>query len=337
MLESLHEPIRLSGKISLPASFPDSPKQLADQRQVNHPLNKSTTVMKPFKLTPIRIGLAAVLLFSGAPAVSAQTLIHRYSFDDAAGSTTFTDSVGTASGTLNNATAVNANSASLDGSQLQLDGTGGYAVLPAGMISGNTQVTIEFWASFGSNPTWTRVFAFGDQTGTGGENTGLDYCPYAGGNYQNLNIQTAAGSGYANNNMGLNNETNVHVTVVVDPVHNTMYYYNGTTLISTFNGTVPPLSGINDVYGLIGRSLYNVDPAMIGSIDEFRIYSGVTPVATVAINDASGPNTILSNPGTIAALHFSSPVNPLVVNGSAQEALTGDFSSVTGLNLILYG
>ena len=150
----------------------------------------------------MRIGLAAVLLFSGAPAVSAQTRAHRYSFNDPAGSTTFTDSVGTAVGTLNNATAVNSHSASLDGAQLQLDGTGGYAVLPSGMISGNTQVTIEFWASFGSNPTWTRVFAFGDQTGTGGENTGLDYCPYAGGNYQNLNIQTAAASGYANNNKG---------------------------------------------------------------------------------------------------------------------------------------
>jgi len=39
----------------------------------------------------------------------------------------FTDSVGGANGTLNNAGASNPNSASLDGSQLQLDGTGGYA------------------------------------------------------------------------------------------------------------------------------------------------------------------------------------------------------------------
>ncbi len=207
------------------------------------------------------------------------------------------------------------------------------------MISGNTQVTIEFWASFSSsNPAWTRVFAFGDQNGSGGENTGLDYCPYAGGNYQNLNIQTAAGSGYANNNMGLNNETNVHVTVVVDPVHNTMYYYNGTTLISTKSVTVPPLSGLSDIYGLIGRSLFDVDPTLTASIDEFRIYSDVLTTANVALNDASGPNTILSNPGSIQALHFSAPVNPMVVvNGSSQQALTGDFSSVTNLNLILYG
>ena len=294
--------------------------------------------MQQFKLTPIRIGLAAALILGDAAAVSAQTLIHRYSFSDTPGSSTFADSAGTADGTLNNATAGNPNSASLDGSQLQLDGTGGYALLPSGMLSGNTQVTIEFWASFSSsNPTWTRVFAFGDQNGSGGENTGLDYCHFAGGNYQNLNYQTAAGSGYANNNMGLNGETNVHVTVVVDPVHNNMYYYNGTTLISTLNGLVPPLSGLNDVYGLIGRSLYDVDPTLAGSINEFRIYSGVTPIATVALNDASGPDTILNNPGSIQALHFSAPVNPLVVNGSSQQALTGDFSSVTGLNLILYG
>ncbi len=293
--------------------------------------------MKSLKITPFSLGLAAALLFGWAPALFAQTLQHRYSFADAPGSTTFTDSVGTATGNLNNSTAVNATSASLDGNQLQLDGTGGYGVLPAGMISGDTQVTIEFWASFGTNLPWTRLFAFGDQNGTGGENTGLDYCPYASGNYQNLNIQTAAGGGYANNNAGLDNETNVHVTVVVDPVNGVMYYYNGTTLISSIGHNVPPLSGINDVYGLLGRSLFNVDPALTGSIDEFRIYSGVLPLSAVAINDASGPNSILSSPGTISALHFSSPVNPLVVNGTAQEALTGDFSSVTGLNLILYG
>jgi len=95
-------------------------------------------------------------------------------------------------------------------------------VLPSGLISTNTQVTIEFWASLGaSNPFWTRVFAFGDQNGSGAENTGLDYCHYAGGNYQNLNFQTGAGSGYANNPAGLNGVTNVHVTVVVDPLSTT--------------------------------------------------------------------------------------------------------------------
>ena len=103
--------------------------------------------MEYYKPSQMRVGLLAVLFFVGAQGLYAQSLTHRYSFNDTPGNLTFADSVGTATGTLNNSAAVNPTSASLDGSQLQLDGTGGYAVLPAGMISGNTQVTIELWAS----------------------------------------------------------------------------------------------------------------------------------------------------------------------------------------------
>jgi hypothetical protein len=240
---------------------------------------------------------------------------------------------------LNNATAGNANSAYLDGTELDLDGTGGFGLLPSGLISTNQSVSIEFWASYSpTNQVWTRTFAFGDQTGAGGENTGLDYTHYAGGNYQNLNIQSGAGSGYANNPAGLNGSNNVHVTVVVDPVNNTMYYYNGTTIISTMHGSVPPLSGINDTYALLGRSLYNIDPYLSGSINEFRIYSGDITPQQVALDDATGPDQIITSPGTVTALNFSSPTYVLVVNQLIQQSLTGNFSGgVNGVNLLLYG
>jgi hypothetical protein len=295
--------------------------------------------MQTKPLAQITFGFAVALSLGGTPSASAQSLAHRYSFNDTAGSSTFADSVGGATGTLNNATAGNANSAYLDGSELDLDGTGGFGLLPSGLISTNTSVSIEFWASYSpTNVVWTRTFAFGDQTGAGGENTGFDYTHYAGGNYQNLNIQTPAGSGYANNPAGLNGQTNVHVTVVADPVNNVMYYYNGSTIISTMHGSVPPLSGINDTYGLLGRSLYNVDPALSGSINEFRIYSGDITPQQVAINDASGPDQFITNPGTVTAINFSSPVNLLVVNQTVQQVLTANFSSgVNGVNMLTYG
>jgi hypothetical protein len=232
----------------------------------------------------------------------------------------------------------------LDGAQLQMDGTGGYANLPNGLVSVYTQVTIEFWGSFSSsNPYWTRVFAFGDQNGSGQENTGVDFCHYAGGDWQNLNCQTASSGVFANNHNGLNGHTNVHVTCVVDPVGNRLFYYNGTKVISDpvlnngAGGTVPALSGVHDTICLLGRSLFDVDPTLTGSLNEFRIYSGVIPASTVALNDAAGPNNIVTNPGSIQALHFSAPVNPLIVNQSAQQNLTGDFANVTGLDLIAYG
>ena len=127
---------------------------------------------------------------------------------------------------------------------------------------------------------------------------------------------------YANNPGGLNGVTNVHVTCVIDPLGNKMFYYNGTKVTSDpglnngAGGTVPALSGVNDMFGLLGRSLFDVDPTLAGALNEFRIYSGVLPASTIALNDAAGPDNIVTNPGAITALHFSAPVNPLVVNQS---------------------
>src|SRR5690349_5686508 len=84
-------------------------------------------------------------------------LVHRYSFNDSAGSSTATDSVGGA-----NWTATLNGNATLDGSQLVLDGSvGNFAELPAGVITNATAVTIETWASFGVQfADWARLFNF---------------------------------------------------------------------------------------------------------------------------------------------------------------------------------
>ena len=280
------------------------------------------------------------LLICAAPSGSGQTtLVHRYSFNETPASLTFADSVGGPAwaGSL-------VGNASLDGSMLQLDGLGSFATLPAGIVHTYSQVSIEFWATFGpNNPFWTRTFAFGDQNGSGAEATGMDYCHYAGGDWQNMNVQTPASGVFANNHGGLNGQTNIHVTIVVDPVANKLYYYNSTALMSNpvlsngQGGTVPALSGINDTLCLIGKSLFDADATLEGAIDEFRIYSGVVPGWVIALNDVSGPNSIVTNPGPVQALHFSSPVNPLIVNQTSQQQLTGDFTNLTGVNLVLYG
>jgi Concanavalin A-like lectin/glucanases superfamily/Bacterial Ig-like domain (group 2) len=280
----------------------------------------------------------AALWMAFAFGAKAQTLEHRYSFQDPEGSTNFVDSVGGTNwdGYLNNQ---NGGNPSLTGSSLVLDGQGDFAELPAGIMSNYTQITVEFWADLsGSNPFWTRVFSFGDQNGGGGKNSGIDYCHYAGGNYQNLDaLNTNGVDAYANNNSGLNGVSNAHVTVVVDPVNNNMFYYNGTTVVSTEHNTVPALSQMNDAYSLIGRSLYDVDPTLAATIHEFRIYQGALSASSVALNDTAGPSRYLTSPGTITALRFSSPVDPLIVNQSVQQSVFGDFTAVTNLNLVLYG
>ena len=224
-----------------------------------------------------------VLPTTDAPA----TLVHRYSFQDPAGSPTFADSVGGPdwNGTLQG-------DAVLTGSSLSLDGTNGcYAALPSGITSNYTQMSVEFWADVAAdNMFWTRVFSFGDQSGTLQKANGLDYCPYAGSDYQNVDLSDLSGADcYANNNAGIQGKGLKHVTIVVDSPHNSMYYYNGASLISTLNKAVPSLTNITDTYNLIGASLVAIDPYLEGTIYEFRVYQGALPAKAVALNDAAGP------------------------------------------------
>jgi hypothetical protein len=301
--------------------------------------------MKRFKLKQIATTLlVAILATSFTIRVSSQTLAHRYSFSDAPGSSTFADSVSGADGTLSQGASANPNSAFLNGTQLQLDGTGGYGVLPANLISTNLQVTIEFWATYSNNPVWTRTFAFGDQTGGGTENSGLDYTHFAGGNYQNLNYQTNSGSPglYVNNPAGLDGQANVHVTVIVDPVNNKMSYYNGTKLSSSgLQGGAPavfPLNTLSDSFGLIGRSLYDADATLAASISDFRIYSGTLSISNIVLNDAAGSDAIISGAGgPLSAIHLVSPISSLVVGQVSQQLLKGDFPNVNGVDLLAYG
>jgi hypothetical protein len=281
-----------------------------------------------------RLALLTAVCFGVALGAQAQTLTHRYSFQDAPGSTTFADSVGGA--TFNGQVQGNAQ---LTGSSLVLDGVNSdYGSLPSGMISNYPAVSLELWVDYGSNANWTRTVAFGTENNVGPST--LDYTHLAPGNYQNLSYSTPSGGGYVNNSGGLDMTSNVHLTIIVNPANGTLAYYNGTTKISgglNGGGSVPPLSTLNDQFGLLGRSLYDVDPGLNATFHEFRIYSGAVTPTTIALNDAAGPGNYVTSPGTPVSLNFSSPLNPLMVNQSVQQNLTGNFTAVTNLNLVLYG
>jgi hypothetical protein len=271
------------------------------------------------------------------------TLVHRYSFQDTAGSTTFADSVGGPAwdGTLQG-------SAALDGSSLQLDGSDGcFATLPPYIMSDYTQMTVEFWVDVApSNPVWTYVFSFGEQAG-GIKASGVDYCPYADGNYQNSDLRNSSGFVYANKNVGLLGTTGNHVTLIADPVNNVLSFYNGPSFVSTLNlggpsgaaSAVPSLAGINDVDNWIGRSLHLLtDPYFAGTIHEFRVYKGLLPVQAIALNDAVGPDQYIqlsANPTLSASLSGGNIVLswPASDYGFAVQAKSGLTSATTWTTL----
>jgi hypothetical protein len=111
-------------------------------------------------------------------------------------------------------------------------------------------------------------------------------------------------------------------------------YFNG-RLVGQNNSASVLLSTINDANSWIGRSLFNADPHLNASIDEFRIYSGALAQDQIALNDSAGPNQIVTSPGALQGVRFLLATN-MVVEQSQQAQLLGDFANVTGVNLFFY-
>ncbi|MGA2173400.1 MAG: LamG-like jellyroll fold domain-containing protein [Verrucomicrobiota bacterium] len=183
------------------------------------------------------------------------SLIHRYSFTNSSG-TNVADLVG---GT--NYTAQLVGGATLGGGQVTLDGSTGYVQLPAGILGGLDEVTIETWASFGSPINhFANLFCFGYADQTGANNgSGADYInvqlDYAG----NPTTQLDFGQGIPGNtgerdavaNTALDGKTNVQVVAVYHPYAGYESLYINGALAATqtmFNNMSDPVAFAGPTY-----------------------------------------------------------------------------------------
>ncbi len=206
-------------------------------------------------------------------------LAHRYSFTADA-----RDSIGMAHGTLMGNAVVTNNALQLTGA------AGGYVNLPGGLVSGSSAVTIEFWATFGANGNWARVFDFGNISGVNGQNF-MFYSPHTSVPGQTLGISTAAATVNFNSTGTFDNRT-VHVVCIVDPTNNYCAIYTNGVLQSTLTSSLPAFSGISTAWSFIGRSLFSADAWLNATIDELRIYDGRLTPQEIAVNDEYGPDAL---------------------------------------------
>lgn len=206
-------------------------------------------------------------------------LAHRYSFTSNAW-----DSVGMAHGTLMGNAVVTNNALKLTGA------SGGYVDLPEGLVSGSAAVTVEFWASFGANGNWSRVFDFGNINGAFGQNY-LFYSPHTSSGGQRAEISTPVRTATIDTSSVLDNRS-VHVVYIVDPTNNYSAIYTNAVLQSSSSALLPPLDGVSTVWAFLGRSLFSGDAWLNATIDEFRIYDGRLTPAEIASDFTSGPNVV---------------------------------------------
>lgn len=230
--------------------------------------------------TPITVSLPT-------PAV----LVHRYSFNDAPGSTTVTDSIGGPAwnGSLPNGGTLTNGQLTLSSNRQQ------YVQLPANILMNYPAVTIEAWVTFpDSLPVNCFFYGFGNTDGSG---AGEDYifCAPQGGRI----AITAADPGYtgeqnASGAGDLSYRTNLHFVAIYDPPAGYLALYTNGVLAAVNTSVTVPMSSVNDVLNYIGRSLYNADPYPDMILDEFRIYNGALTTNEMAATQALGPNQLLS-------------------------------------------
>lgn len=248
---------------------------------------------------------SVAITVSPAPAA---TLVHRYSFSDANGSTTVADSIG---GPAWNGTVM---AGGLSGSpaggaftngQLTLSSSSQeYVQLPANILGNYTAMTIESWVTFPDQlPVNCFFYGFGNTDGSGYGETYI-FCAPQGGRI----AITAADPGYTGEqNAGpigdLSHSTNLHIVAIYDPPAGYLALYTNGALAALNTSVTVPMSSVNDALSYIGRSLYNSDPYPDMVLDEFRLYNGALSTNEIAATQFLGPNQPLS--ATSPTVHVS--------------------------------
>jgi alpha-L-arabinofuranosidase len=260
-------------------------------------------------VTGVRSGTTSIIANYGALGLSATqsvqvisvsiTLVHRYSFNDAAGSATAVDSVGGApwNGVLPNGGVFGNGQLTLSSNSQQ------YVQLPTGILSNYTVVTIEAWVTFANQlPVNCFFFGFGNTNGSLGTN--YIFCAPRAGRIA-ITGGTYSSEQNAYGNFDFSFHTNFHMTAVFNPPAGYLALYTNGVLAGINNAVTTPFSSVNDVYSYIGRSLYSADPYPDFSLDEFRIYNGALQTSEITATQVLGPNQMLSDASPVISASTS--------------------------------
>ncbi len=245
-------------------------------------------------------------------------LAHRYSFNTNVNAFVW-DSIGMAHGQLQGG-------ASLTNGALQLNGSGAYANLPGGLVSGSSAVTLEFWATFGVNASWARVVDFGNISGVNGQNY-FFFSPHNGSGGQTAEMGTNSTTTFAV--PGTFDNLALHVVCIVDPANNYAAIYTNGVLEATQTGAWPPFRSVSSAWTFIGRSLFSGDAYLNATIDELRLYDGRLTPEEIAVNDRFGPDA-LALPVTLAQSNSISGLNIVWPSWAVGFAIESSTNPATG-------
>jgi hypothetical protein len=176
--------------------------------------------------------------------------------------------------------------------KLNLDGKG-WVEYPGGIVSKLDCATTEVWFTYRSNTNWVRVFDFGNTNEQGNGAYVWYFTPRAGRVSRTTFSNTDPGSKYEEiiNNGQLPQDVPVHVVVIFDSKNSKSRLYINGKLIGEKIMTVK-LSDIGTQHLYLGKSSYNSDRPLQGTIDEFRIYNGPLSDLQILLDSQTGPDNL---------------------------------------------
>lgn len=182
------------------------------------------------------------------------------------------------------------------GNAVRLNGNGQYVALPAGVLSGLTNVTIALWVNPAATTAWSRIFDFG--TGT----TRYLFLAVSAGSAPRFAITTGGTGGEQRINGTAPLATNRWTHVAVTMAGNTgTLYVDGVPVASNTGMTLTPSSLGPTDRNWIGRSQFG-DPFLNALVDDFQIYDRPLTAAEVSAIAGGQPGA-----GNVASYGFDEP------------------------------
>jgi len=237
------------------------------------------------------INLGAVLLMACICASNADAvLIHRYSFNDG----TAKDSVGKIDGKLKGAASIAAGKLVLKNEDKNSDDPQlSYLEFSDAILPKSGSVTIMAWFTTSDVGNFARILDIGDKDGSNGQ-AFIYFTPRNADDQSRASITaTDAASKTFQDNDRLDDGKPHMIAMVIDG--------NAKKLHVFIDGKEPKpaedlgdntLDKVRQVNNWLGRSSFDADPGLSGSIDEFRVYDNALTADEAAAAFKSGPDSL---------------------------------------------
>jgi hypothetical protein len=237
------------------------------------------------------IGIVALLLLACVFASNADAvLIHRYSFNDG----TAKDSVGKIDGKLKGAASIADGKLVLKNEDKNSDDAQlSYLEFSDAILPKAGSVTIMAWFTTSDAGNFSRILNIGDKDGADGE-AFIYFTPRNGDDLSRAAITaTDAASKTFQDNDRLDDGKPHMVALVIDGDAKKLHVF--------IDGKEPKpaedlgdntLDKVRQVNNWLGRSSFDADPGLSGSIDEFRVYDNALTADEAAAAFKAGPDSL---------------------------------------------